>query len=143
MTPNFHESMWTDQEIGIAIAIGRGMLIVPVRLGLDPYGFIGKYQGLQGINKSPYQIALEIVKILLKNCQSQKKMVSALVSKFVESSSFLEAKDLIALIEEVEWLDELLIEKMKIASSENSQVKNASGVPEKIEVLAGKFSVIE
>jgi len=141
MTPNFHDSRWTDQEIGIAI--GRGILIVPVRLGMDPYGFIGKYQGLQGANKNSYQIALEIVKIILKNKQSQKKMVSALVNKFTEASGFQEAKDLIALIEKVELLDDILIEKMKKACTDNPQVKYAFGVPEKIEILAGKLKNIE
>jgi len=44
MTDKFHESNWTDQEVGFAFA--RGVPIVAVRLGRDPYGFIGKFQGL-------------------------------------------------------------------------------------------------
>src|SRR5437660_11100386 len=43
LTPGFHESSWTDQEIGFAL--GRGLFIIPLRHGLDPYGFIGKFQG--------------------------------------------------------------------------------------------------
>lgn len=44
MTKDFHDSDWTDQEVGYAFA--RGVPIVAVRLGLDPYGFIGKFQGV-------------------------------------------------------------------------------------------------
>ena len=40
----FHESKWTDQEIGYGL--GRKLLIVAVDLGTTPYGFIGKYQAL-------------------------------------------------------------------------------------------------
>lgn len=43
-TKEFPTSPWCDQEVGVAV--GRGILIVPVRMGIDPYGFIGRYQGL-------------------------------------------------------------------------------------------------
>jgi len=45
LTPDFHESSWTDQEVGFAIA--RGVPIIAVKLGKDPYGFIGKFQARQ------------------------------------------------------------------------------------------------
>ena len=41
----FQGANWTDQEVGIAVE--RGILVVPVIRGLNPYGFIAKYQGLQ------------------------------------------------------------------------------------------------
>src|SRR5579862_5516118 len=44
LTEKFHKSKWTDQEVGFAIA--RGVPIIPVKLGTDPYGFIGKFQAL-------------------------------------------------------------------------------------------------
>ena len=55
LTPDFHLSDWTDQEVGFAL--GRGVLVVPVRLGLDPYGFIGKVQGLSGSLEHPARLA--------------------------------------------------------------------------------------
>lgn len=62
MTENFHQSDWTDQEVGYAFA--KKVPIVAVRLGRDPYGFIGKFQGLAcSWGNAP----LEIVKILIKN----------------------------------------------------------------------------
>jgi hypothetical protein len=44
MTDGFHDSIWTDQEVGVAF--GRGVPIISVKLGKDPYGFIGKFQAL-------------------------------------------------------------------------------------------------
>jgi hypothetical protein len=61
MTDNFHESDWTDQEVGYAFA--RGIPIVAVRLGRDPYGFIGKFQGLASRWEAA---AVDIAKILIK-----------------------------------------------------------------------------
>ena len=46
MTEDFHDSHWTDQEVGYAVA--RGAPIIAVRLGTDPYGFIGRFQALSG-----------------------------------------------------------------------------------------------
>ena len=45
MHKNFHESNWTDQEIGIAYGLGKP--IIAVLEGTDPYGFIGKFQGIR------------------------------------------------------------------------------------------------
>jgi hypothetical protein len=96
LTPGFHESKWTDQEVGVAI--GRSVPILSIRYGLDPYGFIGKYQGLQGLRKDLMQISKAILMVLLKNENSQQKMVHGLVYSFIESESFAESKETIGLI---------------------------------------------
>ncbi len=44
LTSDFHDSLWTDQEVGYALA--RGVPMIAVKLGKDPYGFIGKFQAL-------------------------------------------------------------------------------------------------
>ena len=61
MTKDFHDSEWTDQEVGFALA--RGTPIVAVQMGKEPYGFIGKFQALS----SSWQSAAEdIVKVLIQ-----------------------------------------------------------------------------
>ncbi len=62
MTPEFHDSDWTDQEVGFAF--GRGIPIISVKLGKDPYGFIGKFQALSCTWK---EAPTEIVKLLVKH----------------------------------------------------------------------------
>jgi hypothetical protein len=44
LTDDFHRSLWTDQEVGFAL--GRNVPIISVKLGKNPYGFIGKFQAL-------------------------------------------------------------------------------------------------
>jgi hypothetical protein len=63
--PGFKESNWCDQEVGVAI--GRKLPIVSVRLGLDPYGFIGKYQAVQGAGKEPRVLARELYEIFAQS----------------------------------------------------------------------------
>src|SRR5437016_12031656 len=43
-TKKFHESSWTDQEVGYALC--RDVPIIALLLGATPYGFIGKFQAL-------------------------------------------------------------------------------------------------
>ena len=64
LTEKFHESNWTDQEIGVAV--GQEVPIISIRRGKDPYGFIGKYQAMQGKDKDPEQIAEEFFGLLFK-----------------------------------------------------------------------------
>lgn len=44
LTEDFHESDWTDQEVGYALS--RGIPLIALKVGRDPYGFIGKFQAL-------------------------------------------------------------------------------------------------
>jgi TIR domain len=73
MTDKFHESAWTDQEVGYAFA--RGIPIVAVRLGLDPYGFIGKFQGLASRWENA---AIDLAKILIKQERALSYYIHAL-----------------------------------------------------------------
>lgn len=43
-TPQFGESRWTDHEVGWALA--RGVPVLSARLGIDPYGFLGRRQAI-------------------------------------------------------------------------------------------------
>ena len=137
LTPGFHESKWTDQEVGVAI--GRSVPILSIRFGLDPYGFIGKYQGLQGSGKSFKQISKEIMQVLLNNDSSQQKMAHGLVHSFIESESFVESKEKIGLIDEAPYLSTELLQLLENSISENIQVKRSYGVPERIRALKNKF----
>jgi hypothetical protein len=73
MTDNFHESDWTDQEVGYAFA--RGIPIVAVRLGRNPYGFIGKFQGLASRWETA---AVDVAKILIKQERALSYYIQAL-----------------------------------------------------------------
>lgn len=137
LTPGFHESKWTDQEVGVAI--GRSVPILSIRFGLDPYGFIGKYQGLQGSGKSFEQISKNILQILLYNESSQQKMVHGLVHSFIKSETYSESKEKIGLIEEAPYLSAEQLQLLEDSISENNQVKRSYGVPESIRALKKKF----
>jgi len=133
----FHESNWTDQEVGTGI--GRGILIIPVRFELDPYGFIGKYQGLQGNGKIPVQIASEIFNILVSNENTKIDMTLALVDKFRNSDSYRSAQHNVDLLGKIQYINEAIIDEIQIAVESNNQISGAFGVKSKVNSLISRL----
>jgi hypothetical protein len=89
LTPDFPGSRWCDQEIGICY--GQGTLVVPVRMGIDPYGFIGKFQGLtflQGPRFSTWTLADQLFALLAKHPLTHTWMTEPVFRRFVRSWSW-------------------------------------------------------
>mgnify|MGYP001170222356 CR=1 FL=1 len=99
LMPGFKESNWTDQEIGAAI--GRDVLIIPIRKGLDPYGFIAKYQGFQAEGKTIEYVAKAIYNILINNVKTKHRMFESLTNQFLLSQDIANAKYYFNLIKEI------------------------------------------
>ncbi len=135
----FHESKWTDQEVGYAIA--RRILVISVSFGETPYGFMGRYQALPGFGKSYEQLAEEIYRIFLTNPRSSRRMAETLVNQFVASNSFETAKRNMATLENVQYWDDNFSKQTRKAVKENHQISGAWGVPEALENLIEKWEV--
>jgi hypothetical protein len=84
LMPGFKESSWADQETGIAV--GRGVLVIPIIRGLNPYGFIAKFQGLQAMGKTVAQVAQEVFDILIASPQTRSRMLACLVDTTLRSN---------------------------------------------------------
>lgn len=132
----FHQSNWTDQEIGYAM--GRGVLILTVRFEQDPYGFIGRFQALNGNGKEINTLGKEIFDILIKHKQTRRRIAEALVARLEQSDSFAEAKTNIGLLEELTYWDSSLDDRCLAAIESNSQVRDSFGVPGRIKRLIGQ-----
>jgi hypothetical protein len=78
--PGFKESDWCVQEVGYAL--GRKVDIIPLRAGLDPFGFFGKYQGIQIKGRLPEQVACDIAQVLLKKPQHREKVLQSMSIAF-------------------------------------------------------------
>lgn len=136
VTPEFHNSHWTDQEIGWAF--GRGVPVVSVRLGKDPCGFAGKFQALSGSLKQPAALAESIVGVLIANPHAQGEMRRALVKVFSSSRSFVRTHALKAVIVTATGFSEEEKKELQEACSENPYVSGAYFVPEAIYKITGR-----
>lgn len=130
LTADFHASNWTDQEIGFAL--GRNILVVPVRLGADPYGFIGKVQGLPGSMGSPHLLAELIFNILITKPSTQTNMRKGVVLAFAASQSFIAAISLSKKLSALQHFTEDEKAILRQACKENDQVYLAQGVKARV-----------
>ena len=137
LTPNFHKSNWTDQELGFAM--GRGLPVFAVHLGQTPYGFIGRFQAFDGQGKTPPTLAKELFDAYRKNKQTQRRMAEVLVGLFEESGSFAQTKQLMDYLEELEVWDRSFATRIRAAVRGNGQVRQAFGVPDRVERLAKEW----
>ena len=138
--PNFHASNWTDQEIGYVM--GRGLPAFSVRLGQDPYGFIGRFQGFNGNGKSAAQVATEIFNAYRSNKQTREQLASGLVAVFEASDSFAAAKRNIGLLETLEHWEPAFSTRIQKALETNGQIQSSWGVPERVTALVAKWAAV-
>jgi hypothetical protein len=116
LSEDFVQSQWCDQEIGVSI--GRRILIVAIRQGADPHGFIGKYQAIPG-DASPMaaeNIAANLQTTLIAHDLTKAKMAEATVHAYAESTSFDDARANLARVKEIPkplWTDEMVAEAEK------------------------------
>jgi len=135
--PKFHESKWTDQEIGFAM--GRGLPVFAVRFGQDPYGFIGRFQAFTAGKKTPAELANKLFDGYRKNKQTQNRMAEVLVTLFEESTSFAVAKERMGYLEDLEVWDASFVPRIKAAVKSNSQISDSWGVTDRVKKLAKKW----
>ena len=131
ISPGFHESKWTDQELGHAM--GRQLLVATARFGADPQGFVGRFQALEAADKDADVLAREVFQILRDHRQTRKRLSEAIVECFTRSNSFKRAKDTMTLLEELSYWESSLSAKARSALQSNTQVGDAFKVPERLE----------
>jgi hypothetical protein len=120
MTEGFHDSDWTDQEAGFALA--RGVPIISVKLdgGRDPYGFIGKFQAL---SSSWEKAAAEIVKVLVKH----ERMLNTYVKAVQNCSGWVDGNYLAEILPSIEKLSDEQADVLVAAFNENKEVNGSFG----------------
>jgi TIR domain len=62
VTPDFHGSLWTDQEVGWAL--GRGVPVIPISAGVQPYGFFGAIQAIQAGQWGAWTIGFQVFRAI-------------------------------------------------------------------------------
>ncbi len=140
MTEDFVTSKWCDQEVGICIA--RKVPIIPVRLGADPHGFIGKYQAASPVSPgtTPW-IADAIFRALFRHAAVRAAMAMPVVYRYATSTGEDGARINLELLREVapeSWTREL-VEVAERAATENRFIAGALVGDETVAERASEF----
>lgn len=118
LTEKFHESYWTDQEVGYAL--GRGVPLIAVRIGRDPYGFIGRFQALTcDWDDAPWAL----VKLLIK----QSRMLDSYISAVSQCPSFENGNALSQVLPYLDTLTGEQADKLVSAYRANPQIRGSYG----------------
>jgi hypothetical protein len=133
VTPGFRASAWCDQEVGWAL--GRGLIVIPVRAGEDPHGFFGAYQAVPAHDdQRPAEVATSIARGIAVAVFRQQRagarrliepVAGAVIEAFCTSRSFETARrrfELIRLVPKAAWTDTRRKE-VETALVENSQLR--------------------
>ena len=118
MTKDFHDSDWTDQEVGFAV--GRGVPLLAANLGSVPYGFIGKFQALSCKWETAH---VEIVRVLLKHQQ----MFSAFVRALRACPSWDSGNVLAKALPGLDGLASTQVDELVCAYNETSELRGSFG----------------
>jgi hypothetical protein len=85
------------------------------------------------------QLAAELFDALRRSKQTQGRMAEVLVSLFVESHSFKEAKTYVGHLEELTVWDSSFSRRLRKAVKDNSQISDSYTVPERVTRLIAKW----
>jgi hypothetical protein len=96
---------------------------------------MAKHQAIKANIKDLQQLANDVFHVLLKNSRTKNFMLEALIYKFVNSISFLDAMANMALLEEVDKIPKSYFDSLKKAAKNNRQIRDAIGVPNRLEQI--------
>lgn len=135
----FRTSDWCDQEIGYAVA--RDVLIIPVRKRVDPYGFIMKYQGIQGEGKNIDQVAFAIFETIMNSQKTQQKLVQLICTLMSTSTEVSDAKNWLGILNKVENLPINPLRKLSNSIVDNSVLITKDSFIESLNELFDKYGI--
>jgi hypothetical protein len=138
LMPGFKESNWTDQEVGVAV--GRGVLVIPVMRGLEPHGFMSKYQGLHAQGKTVGNVAADLFKILANSPRTRTKMLSCLIETTLQAQSPASILEKLGHIASVKDCPQQLIVKLQEGAAA-SQAFSEPNVIKELNVLLAKYGL--
>ena len=128
LTDDFHESEWTDQEVGYAL--GKNIPIVCVKVGsIDPKGFIGSQQALKASYENVQDATPLIYKTLVSEIGQESRLKEILIGTFISSQSYIEAmQNLTRLTEITDKLTDAEFVRIVKGYEKNDQLYSCAGI---------------
>jgi hypothetical protein len=131
----FKDSDWCAQEVGWAL--GRGLVLVPVAIDMQPYGFFGSFQAVQTHHAAPVQTAIQVGHAIAiavfrgqrpDSARLVEPLADSVIDAFCASGSFDTARrrfELLRQIPPVAWTPDRR-ERIETACRDNRQLRDAN-----------------
>jgi len=137
LTENFIKSKWTSQECGVAVA--RGTFIVSLKVSIDPFGFLSKYQAFNFKIENVVRSCSGIAKVVHKNRRLQKRFLDGLIASVRRSDTFEEAKERTMMLNDFDGYNGRQVNDILRAAIENAQVYKSFGARKHLEIFLKKY----
>lgn len=127
ITDDLFDSAWTNQEIGFAL--GRSIPIVSIKVSTkDPVGFINKRQAINGKPDAPEENAKKVWATIEKRLSGKPIFKKAIIQRFINSTSFREAKVRFLPVAKLGNLTEDQVSSLVHAFNTNDQISGSYGL---------------
>jgi TIR domain len=126
LTTGFSGSWWTNQEVGVAL--GRNVPVICVRIDEDPKGFVGADQAIPGLNRSPQELAAEVIRVMSGQPGLASALFLGLVIQWESAATFQEGIRALRQLEDCDHLPPQLLERIERAFETNDQLHGSTGV---------------
>lgn len=140
LTDKFHESHWTDQEIGFALA--RGARVIPLERGILPYGFMGKFQALRPGKLDTLHIAVEIMKLVLNDPRTGPSFAELIIGRLAMSPGYGTSSSCMTALEALPVIKPQELKKLEEAFISNNQFNGVKGMTGRMKRLYQKFGQV-
>ncbi|MDQ8699249.1 toll/interleukin-1 receptor domain-containing protein [Hyphomicrobium sp. LHD-15] len=126
----FAQSPWCGQEVGYAL--GRGVLVLPVRGGEDPGGFVGEIQGIPWNPQNVPRTVGLVIANLRENPQTRVALGDTLARELKYSGSFDRSDFLVEQLQQLGPLTEGAHHSIGLALKFNDQVRGRNNAEDLI-----------
>ncbi|MGO9481434.1 MAG: toll/interleukin-1 receptor domain-containing protein [Candidatus Kryptoniota bacterium] len=137
LTERFLTSKWTSQECGVAVA--RGTFIVSLKVSIDPFGFLSKYQAFNFKTENVGRSCTGVAKVIHKNRKLQKRFLDGLIASFGRSSSFEDAKERASRLNDFDGYNGRQVNDVLRKAIDNLQINKSFGARRQLEVFLKKY----
>jgi hypothetical protein len=138
LTAKFSKSEWTDQETGMAFALDK--FIIPLKVDVNPYGFIWKYQGCPFDTKNIKDSCLKIIQVLRNESSLSESLRDCLLRSLEKAHNFDAANEILKELAVFKIFTGKQINQILRISIKNNQVRMCKEGQNLLETLLETYS---
>lgn len=133
LSPELRAVIVLHHYLGYPLTEIAATLGIPVRVPVNPYGFIAKNQALPGDLTKPAPLASAIVDVLVKHPRIAERMRESLVVAMEQAQSYVAARTVVTKIEGCTSVTPSQLDRLASAISTNREVGYGFGVPTRMQ----------
>lgn len=139
LTKGFKESNWCDQEVGFAV--GKDVLIIPIKKEIDPYGFIGKFQAIKGYETTVGEVSKLVFETIIKHSKTRNHMLIVFINLIANSTHIDTVLKQLKILSEIRDIPVEILEQMVEQIQKNSVLTKSKIFMKELQLLLDSYNI--